>query len=125
MSFADDINGFATDVERRVLDVHSTTVELAKQSIQFGSPITGAVGQPVDTGALRNSWMREDVSPTEAIVSTNLEYARSIEDGISSHGTPISFKSAVGGAHSVEQTVAGFDRIVAAAVQAHGGPGVG
>jgi hypothetical protein len=86
-------------------------------AIQFGSELTGSPGQPVDTGNLRNAWIRENPSENVSIVSTNVEYAQSIEDGIGPHG-PLTLRSAVGGFHSVALTVAGFDRIVDAAVRA-------
>ncbi|HXG70336.1 MAG TPA: hypothetical protein VNJ04_06940 [Gemmatimonadaceae bacterium] len=86
-------------------------VEKAHESIQTGSPITGAPGQPVDTGALRASWQVEYPAANEALISTNLEYAQPIEDGIGKHG-PLQLRSAVGGWHSLKMTVAGFQRIV-------------
>lgn len=118
MSFADEVNAFATDSEQRTRAVFDTTVELAKQSWQFGSPTTGSPGVVVDTGDLRNSIMREDVSPTQATVSTNSEHAIPIEDGVGPHG-PLTQRQPVGGFHALALTVAGFDRLVDAAVKAH------
>jgi hypothetical protein len=103
-----------------VLDM---SAQLALQSIQFGSQLTGATGQPVDTGNLRNSWQDERVSSTEHIISTPVIYAQNIEDGISSHGTPMTLRSAVGGFHSVALTVSSFDRILESAVHAVGSSG--
>ena len=76
-----------------------------------GSSITGAPGQPVDTGALRASFVDDFVSPTSWRIQTNIEYAPAIEDGIGAHG-PITLRSKVGGHHSVKKTVAGWERIV-------------
>lgn len=117
MSFADEMNAAANDVEQRANAVFNTIVELTKQSWQFGSPLTGSPGVIVDTGDLRNSIMRDDVSPTEATISTNVEYAQSIEDGVGPHG-PLTQRQPVGGFHALGLTVAGFDRIVDAAARA-------
>jgi hypothetical protein len=122
VSFAND---FARDVDavmHDASDVLDISAQLALQSIQFGSPLTGAPGQPVDTSNLRNSWQDEKVSPTEHVISTPVEYAQPIEDGIGPHG-PLTLRSAVGGFHSIAQTVANFDRIVDAAVGAVGSSG--
>ena len=86
----------------------------ALRSIQEGSELTGAPGQPVDTGALRASWQlipRAD----SLTIGTNVVYAEAIEDGIGKYG-PLVLRSQVGGFHSVAQTVANMDRIVAAVV---------
>lgn len=122
MSFADEMARAADDVLADATAVLDVATELAKQSIQFGSPLTGALGQPVDEGTLRNSFMVERPSPTERTIATNLPYAQSIEDGLSyAHGgTPMTLRSAVGGFHSIAQTVANFDRIADAAVEAVG-----
>lgn len=115
--FADDFDAALEDIDIRIHAVFDAAVELMKQSIQFGSSITGSPGQPVDTGNLRNAWIRENPSENVSIVSTNVEYAQSIEDGIGPHG-PLTLRSAVGGFHSVALTVAGFDLIMSAAMQA-------
>lgn len=118
MSFLDEVNAFANDMEKRAHDTFDTTVELTKQSWQFGSALTGSPGVIVDTADLQRSIMREDISPTEAIISTNSEHARPIEDGIGPHG-PLTQRQPVGGFHALALTVAGFDRIVDAAARAH------
>ncbi|HXH43300.1 MAG TPA: hypothetical protein VNK51_05550 [Bradyrhizobium sp.] len=111
MTFSDDLNRFSATLETRSRDVFVGVVEKAHESIQTGSAITGAPGQPVDTGALRASWQVQYPAADEALISTNLEYAQPIEDGIGKHG-PLQLRSAVGGFHSVKTTVAGFQRIV-------------
>lgn len=116
MAFRDE---WARDVDAAMKDasaVFNVSVELAKQSWQFGSPMTGSPGVIVDLGNLQRSIMREDVSPTEAIVSTNVVYAQSIEDGVSALGTPLTQRSTQGGFHALALTVSSFDRIVDAAV---------
>jgi hypothetical protein len=84
-----------------------TTTEV-QRSIVEGSEITGAPGQPVDTGALKASWIPEFVSESEWQTTTNLDYAPIIEDNL--RGATL--RSPVGGFHSVKRTVAGFPRIV-------------
>jgi len=114
VSFADDIKGFTQRTEARARRVFEGVVFEAHRSITLGSPLTGAPGQPVETGTLRNSYQIEwDRAAGSATVASEMRYARPIEDGISGHGTPIRFRSQVGGAHSIKLTVAGFGKIVA------------
>lgn len=81
------------------------------ESVQTGSPITGAPGQPVDTGFLRASWQLSFPSKDVAEISTNTEYAEAIENGVGPHG-PMTVKSPVGGFNSVALTRMNFDRLV-------------
>lgn len=111
MSFAGDLNRFSQIVHTRHRDTFVRTVELAHESIQTGSPITGAPGQPVDTGNLRASWQVRHTEEFVAEISTNVAYAPPIEDGVGQYG-PLKLRSAVGGFHSVKQTIAGFPRLV-------------
>lgn len=112
MSFSDDLRAFQAQVEARNTTIFANVVSSARASITDGSPLTGAPGQPVDTGALKASFIVTRESPTTALISTHLPYAEGIEDGVSSHGTPIHFKSQVGGAHSIAKTIANIGRIV-------------
>lgn len=122
MSFADGLRRFQLTVEERSHQVFVGSVAAAKESIVFGSPITGSPGQPVGQygpdynpgavgGTLRASWTEEFLSASQARVSTNLVYAPPIEDGIGPHG-PIRIRSTVGGIGSVAKTVAGWQRLV-------------
>lgn len=91
---------------------------LAHQSVQFGSEISAAPGQPVDEGALRASiQLQLDATTPRASVGSNLEYAPGIERGVGPHG-PLTLRSAVGGFHSCALTVAATDRLLAVAVRA-------
>lgn len=94
-------------------------VEEATRSVVEGSALTGAPGQPVDTGYLKASWQTVFDSPSQATIGTNTVYAPSIEDGVSyAHGgTALTLRSPVGGFHSVALTVAGMDRIKKAVVE--------
>jgi len=123
MSFRGDVTAFRVKLGRLVPAVHAGIVARMHESIRgtgTPDPLTGAPGQPVDTGFLRNSWQTRFEGDT-GIISTNAAYARGIEDGISASGTPIRFKSKVGGAHSVKLTVAGASRIQAEVVKTLGG----
>lgn len=117
-AFSDQVKLFATvTVPSRAQAVFVGAATEVKNSIQFGSPLTGSPGQPVDEGNLRASWQLEFESPTSALVSTNVAYAESNEDGIARPGGgPYVQRSAVGGRHSVQKTVDNFPRIVEAEV---------
>lgn len=113
MSFRDEVRRFAVKVEAKSQAIFAGVVADAKSSIQFGSPVTGAPGQPVETGNLRASWQVEFQSPTSALISTNVAYARSNEDGIRRPGGgPYRLRSKVGGRWSVKLTIAGMNKIV-------------
>lgn len=92
------------------------TAQKALTSVQFGLAETGSPGQPVDLGILRASWILAFEASGLAIISTNVVYAPGIEEGIGPYG-PIQLRSQVGGFHSVQLTVAGFQRLVNAAVE--------
>jgi hypothetical protein len=100
-------------VEFKTHEVFVNTVSAVHNSIQNGSPVTGAPGQPVDTGNLKASWQVNFIDAVTASVTTNVEYAPSIEDGVSyAHGgTPITQRSTVGGFHSVALTRAGIQAL--------------
>jgi phage gpG-like protein len=87
-----------------------------QNSIQFGSPLTGAPGQVVADekgGALRGSWSTEFEDANNALVSTNSPYAPQNEDGIARPGGgPYVQRSATGGRWNVALTRMGFQRIV-------------
>lgn len=107
-AFGDQVRAFERKVEVRSREVFVNVAAAAHESIVNGSPVTGAPGQPVDTGNLRNSWILSFPSPTEAMISTNVEYAPYVEDNVRG----VTFKNH--GPHSVALTVAGLDKIVAA-----------
>lgn len=114
MAFASDVAEFQEKVRRRAQAVRHTAVFLAHESITKGSELTGSPGQPVQFGALRQSYQIEILSPTMSRIASALKYARSIEDLLSyAHGgTPITIRSKVGGGHSIKLTVANWTRIV-------------
>lgn len=83
MTFAADLKRFSIKVESRSRAVVPAMAAAVLESIQVGSVVTGAPGQPVDTGFLRSSWQSE-VAPDgrSAIVGTNVAYAPVIETGM-------------------------------------------
>jgi hypothetical protein len=103
-------------VEAMARDVFAAVVLEAHRSIQTGSELTGSPGQPVDTGALLRSWMIEFEGPEFAAITSNMEYAQMIEDGLGKYG-PITIRSAVGGSHSLELTALGIPRIIEVVTQ--------
>jgi hypothetical protein len=119
MGFADDVKRFGAKVEKQSRDVFVGTVLAVHESIVQGSPITGAPGQPVDTGNLKSSW-QSDIVGDVGTVSTGVAYAPAIEEGVGPHG-PLTQRSPVGGFHSVKLTIAGFARLVEDQVRKLGG----
>ncbi len=115
MGYGADIQRFIHKTRGLSRDVFVSLATKVHASVKVGSPTTGAPGQPVDTGNLRNSWIL-GIGPDVAEISTNVEYARAIEDGIGAHG-PLQLRSKVGGFHSVKLTIAGANALQAEAVR--------
>lgn len=111
MGFRDELRAYARKVETQNRDIFTGVVDMAHESIVEGSPVTGAPGSPVDTGALKASWIKDYPSKDEAVISTGVEYAPYIEDGGNDRGE-FTLRSEVGGFHSVALTLASFQRIV-------------
>lgn len=111
-AFKEDVLRFTRTVEAKHKHVFAGIATAVHDSIVNGSAITGAPGQPVDTGTLKASWQPEFIDANTFQTSTNVEYAPVIEDNL--RGATL--RSSVGGFHSVALTVAGFDRIVASEV---------
>ena len=108
--FTEALRAFALKAKYGTREVFVRTAQLVQESVVVGSPITGAPGQPVDTGNLANSW-HLNVGQTEALLSTNVVYAPVIEDNVRG----VVFRNH--GPHSVKLTVAGFDKLVDAAAR--------
>lgn len=115
MGFADDIKAFQVKVQANSQKIFVNVASAAHESIVRGSPVTGAPGQPVDEGTLRNSWQLTFPQPNEALIASGGQaaaYNRAIEDGVGPHG-PLTLRSEVGGFHSVALTIAGMPRLIA------------
>lgn len=127
MGFADDMRNFAAEVEADDQAIFVETAALAFESIVEGSPITGAPGQPVDTGAEKAAWHLE-LAAHSAAITNPMAYAPVIENDLRSSfdeaglviprprlpggGVRPHVKSTVGGHHSVKVTVANIDRLI-------------
>ena len=117
MGFLSEIQAHNAKVELDLLPaVFVGVVAETKNSIQFGSPLTGAPGQVVadeNGGALRASWQSEFEDANNAIISTSSPYAPQNEDGIARPGGgPYVQRSATGGRWNVALTRMGWQRIV-------------
>lgn len=110
MSFGLDVKRFSAKVEQRIRDVAERSTEIAFASIVEGSPLTGAPGQPVDTGNLKASWQIVR-GPLRNDITTNVVYAPIIEEGTRA-GRALVLRSAVGGFHSLALTRISWGKIV-------------
>lgn len=127
MSFSDDLRAFREKVLQRSRDVFVGATGDLHESVTEGSPVTGAPGQPVDTGNLKASWQQTFPEEWQSLVATNVEYAPAIEEGIqepytTADGTevvpgPMTLRSEVGGFHSVKLTRAAWPRVVESVVR--------
>ncbi len=106
MSFESDMNAFTAKVEKRHREIFLGSVLEVERSVKEGSEITGAPGQPVDTGFLKGSWIPEFISRWLWSTSTNAEYGPHVEENVRG----VTFR--VGGPHSVKLTISGWPRIV-------------
>jgi hypothetical protein len=109
-AFQASLMKFTRTLELREQAVFEGALELMYESIVHGSHLTGAPGQPVRTGQLRDSWKVEHLSPTVAKVTTSLGYAWPVEHNAWGEGEATVFRNH--GPHSVKRTRAGFARIV-------------
>jgi hypothetical protein len=120
------LSDFLRELPDRALVVVDTTFpEVALESlneVKFGGPITGAPGQPVDTANLRNSWILEFLSKWRARISTPVEYAEAVEDGVGPHGAvKYGAKNGIGGSHSMKIVILGLQGIADTVAARHKG----
>lgn len=108
MSFSAQLNGIVDKTRRQEAELYRGCVNHAFRSIRFGSKVTGAPGQPVDTQALLDSWVLKYEAGRQAYAESSLFYAPIIEDN--KRGAQL--RSKVGGFHSVKLTRVGWNRIV-------------
>lgn len=112
IGFQTKLRNFQRSSQAAVTSVRLIAQREIARSIRRGSEITGAPGQPVQTGNLLASWVESRPSADVWEFSTPVEYAVWIEDG----GNDISaftLRSEVGGFHSVKLTQAAWPDIVA------------
>lgn len=103
-------------VTTRYNNMHDAMDDIMLESIQVGSPITGAPGQPVDEFVLLPSYHVEKMGPRTSRIVSYEPYSWGIENAVGPHG-PIKLRSSVGGFHSIKRTVAANDRVAAAALR--------
>lgn len=100
--FSKTLDEFAKMAKKREAKLYSALVRHCLRSIKYGSPTTGAPGQPVDTEALRLSWTRKGTLASRNVeISTDKKYAPKFEAG---GGTNFVLRSKVGGFNSVRLT---------------------
>lgn len=106
--FSKQLDRQVQEVKRRERLLYKAVTNHAFRSIRFGSDVTGAPGQPVDTGALLRSWKLRRGAGRKAIMESDIYHAPIIEDN--RRGARL--RSKVGGFHSVRLTRMGWNRIV-------------
>ena len=117
-AFSKALKDIAAETEEDFDDFYDMVVHLTMQSIKYGSPLTGAPGQPVKSGDLLASWESRGSSKAKfVLIVSELIYAIIIE--LNTRGAQL--RSKVGGFHSVELTYLGFDEIIRQAVSAVAG----
>ena len=125
-TFDAQLRDFNAKLARRVHDVFVRSTEEVQESIVEGSPVSGAPGQPVDTGALKGSWQQRRHERFLWDTSTPLAYAPVVEEGGmveasgrsgAMSGGRYTLRSEVGGFHSIALTRAAWQKIVDHAVR--------
>ena len=111
MTFTTDLEAFTAKVNKRAKAIHQVNIEEVERSVKWGSAITGAPGQPVQSGKLRGSWQPKFLGPLLWEIGTPTIYAPVIEEGQGQFGA-LTQRSSVGGFHSVKLTRAGWQKIV-------------
>lgn len=116
-SFSQQLQAFAQKVEQRNRDIFVGTTTEVTRSMADGSELTGALGQPVDTAALRTDWATNGnfTGPWQWETGTNKDYAEVIEYDLptpSGKNFSQTQKSPVGGCHSRAATIGGWQNIV-------------
>lgn len=117
-----NVGGIFVRITTRYNAMADATDDIALESIQVGSRITGAPGQPVDKFQLLPSYHIERLGVRTSRIVSYLPYAWGIEHGVGPHG-PIKLRSSVGGFHSIKRTIAAMDRVAAAALRRINGEG--
>lgn len=120
--FAKELQAFVNKARSREGTLYRRATVHAFESIRHGSAVTGAPGQPVDTGELLASWQLTPTGRRTATMLSNAVHADIIEH----NRRGATLRSKVGGFHSVKLTRLGWRRIVAHELRQMGpGPGDG
>lgn len=120
--FVKELQAFVSKARSQEGALYRRATVHAFDSIRYGSPVTGAPGQPVDTGELLASWELNPTGPRSATMISNVVHADIIEH----NRRGATLRSKVGGFHSVKLTRLGWRRIVTHELRQMGpGPGTG
>lgn len=111
-AFEAQIQAFEAKVDDRLRRVFNGCAIELQRSVVEGSEITGAPGQPVDTGYLKSSWIGQFTDSWRWLLTTGASYAKHIEEAVGLH-----LRSEVGGFHSISLTRGGWQKIVDAVVR--------
>jgi hypothetical protein len=121
MTFVGGLEQFAAKAVRNEQAVFVTSVAQMRDSIKFGSALTGAPPMPVaaskydKAGALRDSVEARYPDPNTAIILTTKWYAPDVEDN------PRGVQFSSGAPHGWKLTAAAFSRVVDHNAQRLGG----
>lgn len=105
-TFAAELKMFRRNTMRGLTELHDEVVDAAHQSIVVGSPVTSSRGQPVRSGALRRSWVKETVGPLKTKIFTRSPYAPIVEFDAQP------FVSSVGGPFALAKTMRYWQALV-------------
>lgn len=105
MSFEADCRQVGPTLEAQILALLEGTSIAAFDSIVNGSAATGAPGQPVDKGDLKDSWERSSPTPTSRLIASDNGHAVAVEENYGGHA----YHS--GGSHSVAATYTSAERL--------------
>lgn len=115
--FDDEIEAHLENLDRALLQTFRGSAEDVQDSITNGSAVTGAPGQPVQSGHLKGSFIPQFLEKWIWETTTMVVYAPFIEEGgYVKH-------SKVGGPHSVRLTRIGWDKIVEVNAKKYGTEG--
>lgn len=113
LKFQTQMKKFVDKANKNMSAIGRGSARLALNSIKYGSDLTGAPGQPRESGRLISSWVMEERGKSSALIYSDSPYAPQNEDGIvRPGGGPYIQRSATGGRWSVSKTKSNFQRIV-------------
>lgn len=101
----DQIRALAADLLERADEFHAGVVAEMEKSVVDGHELTGAPGQPVDDGDLKESWETTHDGPSKSTTESDSPYAQAVEDNWGN----VTYKN--GGSHSLKLTVAGAQTV--------------
>lgn len=118
--FGAQLRAFNAKQQRMTRDLFVNVAAASLDAIQNGSSVTGSPGQLVRSGNLKASFQLTFPSASIAEISTNVIYARQMEEG-TRDGKALTQRSTVGGFHSIAKLITGFSRLVQSVAAKRGG----